>query len=202
MQNKLQELTDKLYNEGLSKGKEEGARILEDARKKAEEIISAAKAEAEAIRTGAEDAAADLKSKTEYDVKTASEQALQAVKKDIENILVSGISASPVESSLSDPGFLKEIIKAVASQFSAAESKDMSLLMPAALQDKLEPWVAGELSEALGKGVKAGFSKKIAGGFNIGPADGSWYVSLTDETFKALIAEYLRPATKKLLFGE
>lgn len=202
MQNKLQELTDKLYNEGLSKGKEEGARILEDARKKAEEIISAAKAEAEAIRAGAEDAAADLKSKTEYDVKTASEQALQAVKKDIENILVSGISASPVESSLSDPGFLKEIIKTVASQFSATESKDMSLLMPAALQDKLEPWVAGELSEALGKGVKAGFSKKIAGGFNIGPADGSWYVSLTDETFKALIAEYLRPATKKLLFGE
>lgn len=202
MQNKLQELTDKLYNEGLSKGKEEGARILEDARKKAEEIISAAKAEAEAIRTGAEDAAADLKSKTEYDVKTASEQALQAVKKDIENILVSGISASPVESSLSDPGFLKEIIKTVASQFSATESKDMSLLMPAALRDKLEPWVAGELSEALGKGVKAGFSKKIAGGFNIGPADGSWYVSLTDETFKALIAEYLRPATKKLLFGE
>lgn len=202
MQNKLQELTDKLYNEGLSKGKEEGARILEDARKKAEEIISAAKAEAEAIRTGAEDAAADLKSKTAYDVKTASEQALQAVKKDIENILVSGISARPVENSLSDPGFLKEIIKAVASQFSATESKDMSLLMPAALQDKLEPWVAGELSEALGKGVKAGFSKKIAGGFNIGPADGSWYVSLTDETFKALIAEYLRPATKKLLFGE
>ena len=202
MQNKLQELTDKLYNEGLSKGKEEGARILEDARKKAEEIISAAKAEAEAIRTGAEEAAADLKSKTEYDVKTASEQALQAVKKDIENILVSGISARPVESSLSDPGFLKEIIKAVASQFSATESKDMFLLMPAALQDKLEPWVAGELSEALGKGVKAGFSKKIAGGFTIGPKDGSYFISLTDETFNKLIAEYFRPVTRKLLFGE
>ena len=28
MQNKLQELTDKLYQEGLSKGKEEGERIL------------------------------------------------------------------------------------------------------------------------------------------------------------------------------
>ena len=29
MSNKLQELTDKLYTEGLTKGKEEGARILE-----------------------------------------------------------------------------------------------------------------------------------------------------------------------------
>ena len=48
----------------------------------------------------------------------------------------------------------------------------------------------------------AEFSKKIAGGFNIGPADGSWFVSLTDEAFSALISEYLRPVTKKLLFGE
>ena len=28
MQNKLQELTDKLYNEGLAKGKQEGEEIL------------------------------------------------------------------------------------------------------------------------------------------------------------------------------
>ena len=41
----------------------------------------------------------------------------------------------------------------------------------------------------------------MAGGFAIGPKDGSWFVSLTDETFRALIAEYLRPVTRKLLFG-
>ena len=33
MQNKLQELTDKLYNEGLSKGKQEGEAILNEAKK-------------------------------------------------------------------------------------------------------------------------------------------------------------------------
>ena len=32
MQNKLQELTDKLYNEGLSKGKQEGEAILNEAK--------------------------------------------------------------------------------------------------------------------------------------------------------------------------
>ena len=44
--------------------------------------------------------------------------------------------------------------------------------------------------------------RKIAGGFNIGPKDGSYFISMTDESFKNLICEYLRPATRKLLFGE
>ena len=39
MQDKLKELTDKLYNEGLSKGKEEGAAIVARANQEAENII-------------------------------------------------------------------------------------------------------------------------------------------------------------------
>ena len=58
-----------------------------------------------------------------------------------------------------------------------------------------------ELSKAIGKGITAQFSKKISGGFTIGPKDGSYFISLTDETFKSLIGEYLKADTKKLLFG-
>ena len=50
--------------------------------------------------------------------------------------------------------------------------------------------------------MEATFSKKIAGGFRIGPKDGGYFISLTEDTFKNLIGEYLRPTTKKLLFGE
>ena len=46
---KLQELTDKLFNEGLSKGKAEGEALLAKARKEAEEIVAQANKEAEAI---------------------------------------------------------------------------------------------------------------------------------------------------------
>ena len=42
MQNKLQELTDRLYQEGLSKGKEEGARLVETAQSEAQAIIEKA----------------------------------------------------------------------------------------------------------------------------------------------------------------
>ena len=201
MSNRLQELTDRLYNEGLSKGKEEGEILLFKARKEADEIIANARKQAEDIVTEAENRAAQLKEKAESDIKMASEQALMATKKDIENLLVNALCAEETEKVLSEEKFLKEIILAVAQKFSTQQSEDISLVLPASLKSMLEPWVSTELKKALKKEISVDFSKKIKGGFSIGPQNGSWYISMSDESFKALISEYLRPVTKKLLFG-
>lgn len=201
MSNKLQELTDRLYNEGLSKGKEEGEILLSKARKEADEIIANARKQAEDIVTEAENRAAQLKEKAESDIKMASEQALMATKKDIENLLVNALCTEETEKILSEEKFLKEIILAVAQKFSTQQSEDISLVLPASLKSMLEPWVSTELKKALKKEISVDFSKKIKGGFSIGPQNGSWYISMSDESFKALISEYLRPVTKKLLFG-
>ena len=201
MSNKLQELTERLYQEGLSKGKEEGELLLARAREDAARIVEEARQQAAGIVADAQKQADDLRDKTSSDVKMASAQCLQATRKDIEDLLVGAVSAESVKKQLSDPDFLKKIIQSVAERFSATESADLSLILPASLQQELEPWLAGELTQALGAQPKASFSKKVAGGFSIGPKDGSWFVSLTDETFQDLIAEYLRPVTRKLLFG-
>lgn len=198
---KLKELTDKLYNEGLSKGKEEGEAIAAKAKADAEEIIKDAKKQAEEIVAAAKKEAADYSSKIQSDLKMASSQTLQALQKDIENTIVAKITDLKVDKALSSADYVKDIITAVAKNFSADKPADLAVVLPASLQKDLEPFVKDELSKILGAGVSANFSKKIAGGFQIGPKDGSYFISLTDDTFKALIAEYVRPATKKLLFG-
>lgn len=201
MSNKLQELTDKLYNEGLSKGKEEGELLLAQARVEADKIRATGKREAAQMVAEAEKTAAALKEKAESDIRMASAQSLQATRKDIEDLLVNAVISDKVSKALADKDFVKEIIRAVAEKFSSSEATDIGLVLPASMKKDLEKWVSGELGKALGKEVKAEFSKKIQGGFTIGPKDGSWFVSLTDETFKELIAEYLRPVTRKILFG-
>lgn len=201
MSNKLQELTDKLYNEGLSKGKEEGELLLAQARVEADKIRATGRREAALMVAEAEKTAAALKEKAESDIRMASAQSLQATRKDIEDLLVNAVISDKVSKALADKDFVKEIIRAVAEKFSSSEATDISLVLPASMKKDLEKWVSGELGKALGKEVKADFSKKIQGGFTIGPKDGSWFVSLTDETFKELIAEYLRPVTRKILFG-
>ena len=199
---KLQELTQRLYEEGLSKGKAEGEEILARAKAEAEAIVLKAKEEAEQIVSAAEKEAAGFRTKVEGDVKMAAVQAVQATRADIEQLIVAKVVDGPVSAALSEPDFLKGIIVEVAKHFSAQEPQDLSLVLPERLKKELEPFLAGELAQIAGKGVEASFSKKVAGGFRIGPKDGSYFISLTDTDFQALIGAYLRPATKKLLFGE
>ena len=198
---KLQELTQKLYEEGLAKGKQDGEALLEKAKSEAEGIVKQAQEEAEAILAKARKDAEDFKVKVEGDVKMAAQQAVQATRSDIENLVVAKVVDGTVDKALANEDYIKGIITAVAQKFSADEPADLSLVLPESLKAALEPFVKNELGKLLGKGVDATFSKKVAGGFKIGPKDGGYFVSLTDETFKDLIGSYLRPATKKLLFG-
>ena len=201
MQNKLQELTEKLYAEGLSKGKQEGEEILAKAKVQADEIVAKAHAEAAAIVAAAKKDAEDLKTKVESDVKMAASQSVAATKKDIETLVVAKMTEAEVKNALTSADFVKEVVLAVANGFNTEEPVDLEVVLPEALKKDLEGFVAKELANALKGNVEASFSKKVAGGFTIGPKDGGYFISFTDETFNALISEYLRPATKKLLFG-
>ena len=199
--NKLQELTDKLYNEGLSKGKQEGEELLAKAKVQADEMIAKAQAEASQIIAAAQKQAEELKAKTASDVKMASSQSIAATKKDIENLVVGKMTDEAVKKTLTTPDFVKEIVKAVAEKFTTDGPADLNLILPESLKNDLEPFATQELAKILGAGVEASFSKKVSGGFKIGPKNGGWFVSFTDETFNELISEYLRPATRKILFG-
>ena len=201
MQNKLQELTDKLYNEGLSKGKQEGEELLAKAKVQAEEMVAKAEAEAAQIIAAAQKQADEIKSKVASDIRMASSQSLAATRKDIESLIVGKMAGEPVKKALASADFVKEIIKAVAEKFTTEGPVELALVLPENLQKDLEPFVNTELSKILNAGVEASFSKKVSGGFKIGPKEGGYFVSFTDETFDQLISEYLRPATKKILFG-
>ncbi|MCM1178152.1 MAG: hypothetical protein NC308_09950 [Clostridium sp.] len=201
MQNKLQELTDRLYNEGLSKGKQEGEAILEQARKEAEEIVAKARKEAEAIVAAAGKEAEDLRTKVTGDLKMAASQSIAATRQDIESLITTKMTGKEIKSALTSADFVKEVIAAVAKGFNANEPVDLEVLLPESLKGELEPFIVNELAASLKGGISASFSKKINGGFTIAPKDGGYFISFTEETFKELISEYLRPATRKILFG-
>ena len=198
---KLQELTQKLYQEGLAKGKEEGEQILLNAREQAEGIVKKAREEAEAIVAKARKEAEDHRVKVEGDVKMAATQTIQETKAAIENLIVAKAVDAPVKAALQDANYIKDIIGAIAAKFSTETDGDLNIVLPEALKGKLDAYVSGELAKTLGKGVTLDFSKKLSGGFQIGPKDGGWFIDFSDDAFAELIGSYLRPATKKLLFG-
>lgn len=203
MQNKLQELTDRLYEEGLSKGRQEADALLEKARKEAEDIVAKAREEAEAIRADAEKRAVKIRTMVQGDIKMASTQSIAALKQQVENMVLTKAVAKPVGAALSDEGFVKDLIKMVVRSFNASNPDGIPLevILPAAAQKELEQAYRNEIAKDLGEGIEVKNVKGLANGFKIGPKDGGYQLSFTADDFTGLVSEYLRPATKQILFG-
>ena len=201
MQNKLQELTDRLYEEGLSKGRQEADALLEKARKEAQDIVAQAREEAEAIRADAEKRAVKIRNMVQGDIKMASTQTIAALKQQVENMVLTKAVAKPVGVALSDEGFVKDLIKMVVRSFNASnpDGVPLEVILPAAAQKELEQAYRNEIEKELGAGVEVKNVKGLANGFKIGPKDGGYQLSFTADDFTGLVSEYLRPATKKIL---
>ena len=202
MQSTLQDLTDKLYNEGLAKGKDEAQRLVSEAKAEAKRIVEAADAEAAEIVKRAKKLASDEISMAENDLKLSSVQVVNAIRQKIENSVLTKSVKIPVTKAFSDTKFVKELIMTIVKAFKPdnASSVDLEVLLPVSLKqqigDSLEAQVKSDLSSILDvKGVKG-----LTSGFKIGPKDGGYQISFTGEEFSELISEYLRPATKKILF--
>ena len=203
MQDKLQELTDRLYNEGLSKGKQEGEELLQKAHAEADNIVAQAKAEAERIIAKANKEAEELKTKITADVKMAATQSIAATKQEIEKMVVSKAATEGVKANMTNVDFVKELIANVVKAFNPQNASPVALdlVLPESMKAQLEPFVQNEITNQFKGEIKMDYSKKMNGGFKIAPRDGGYVLQFTDEEFTQLIANYLRPATKKILFG-
>ena len=203
MQDKLQELTDRLYNEGLSKGKQDGAELLRQARAEADAIVAGAKAEAEHIIAQANKEAEELKTKVAADVKMAATQSIAVTKQELEKMVVTQAAMQGVKANMSDAAFVKELVASVVKAFNPQNASPVALdfILPDALKAEVEPFVQHEIANQFKAEVRVDYSKKMNGGFKVAPRDGGYVLQFTDDEFTQLIANYLRPATKKILFG-
>ena len=203
MQDKLQELTDRLYNEGLSKGKHDGEELLQKAQAEADRIVAYAKAEADRIIAQANKEADELKTKVTADVKMAATQSIAVTKQEIEKMIVTKAATEGVKANMDNAAFVKELISSVVKAFNPQNASPVALdlILPEKLKAEVEPFVKNEIANQLKADVKVDYSKKMNGGFKVAPKGGGYVLSFTNEEFTQLIANYLRPATKKILFG-
>ena len=84
---KIQELTSKLYSEGVEKGREEADKIVAAAYSQREQILKEAKENANEIITMAKKEAAELKEHTEAELKLYASQSSAALKSEITNLV-------------------------------------------------------------------------------------------------------------------
>ena len=200
---KLDQLTQKLYDEGLEKGRAEADRLVAAAKEQAEKLLAEARAQAAAIVREAEGKAEDVSKNTMTEIALAGKQAVAKIKSEIAGAIVAKANGEGVKAAGLDASFIKEMLVAVARNWNGADAGKVSLqaLLPEAEKTKLDKAIAAEAQALLAAGVEVGYSKEVKTGFKVGAKEGGYYISFSDADVEALLGDYLREKVSQLLFN-
>ena len=199
--NKLQELTQKLYNEGLERGRADAERLVAEAKENAAKIIADAKAEAEAIAKAAEDRADDIAKNAMTEIALAGRQALTKIKAEIAEAVIMKSTGAAVKSAIVDAAFVKDMLLAVANNWTSSTVEvSLKALLPEEKRAELDAVMQANAAALAKAGIEVGYSKDVKTGFKLGEKNGGYYIAFTDESFDALLKEYLREKVSNILF--
>lgn len=204
MENKLQELTQKLYTIGVEKAKNEADIIIAEAQKKAVQIIQNAESEAETIIGTAKNESAELKKKTESELKLSSKQVIATIKNQITNLVVQDLLAKDIDKSLTDSDFIRTMIELMVKKWQPddAQSIDLQIILPQEKKDNFNKYIKEKINQLLAKGLIVNFEDSFKSGFKIAPKDNSYIINFAQEDFDNFFKTYLRSQTANILYGE
>ena len=193
---KIQELTEKIYREGVEKGQAEADRIIGEAKQTAEQIIAEAREQAKAIEAQAQKKAGELDANTKSELKLYTSQALNALKSEIANVLTDKVSKDAAANLAADKNFLGQFAVTLAGKWAENEA----VVLSSSEAESLKSYFAAQAKELLDKGVTI---NKVNGKdtlLTISPADGSYKVNFGKEEFEAYFKNFLRPQLMDMLF--
>ena len=193
---KIQELTSKLYSEGVEKGKEEAERVIAEARAREQQILNEAEAKASEIIAAAQKQQAELKRHTEAELKLYAAQSAEALKTEIVNLVTDKLSTLNVKAAMEEKSFMQKIIVELVRDWSKNETLSIGVQDP----KELESYIASNMKNLLDKELKIESVNGIKTGFTLSPEDGSYKVRFGEDEFIAYFKEFLRPQIQNLLF--
>jgi len=196
MENKIQELTDKIYHEGVEKGNEEAQKLITNARDEAKKIVENAHEEAKSILSVAHKSAEELAENTKSELKLFAAQAVNALKSEITTMVTEKIVRADVEALADDKDFLHAFMLALATKWSVNEPIVISTSDAAGLKK----YFAVQTKDLLDKGVKIEQVNGIKTLFTVSPVDGSYKINFGEEEFMNYFKEFLRPQLVEMLF--
>jgi V/A-type H+-transporting ATPase subunit E len=196
MENKIQELAEKLLNEGVEKGKIEAEKIINSANEKSATIISEAKSEAENIIATAQKTVLKMEENTKSELKMYTEQALNALKSEIANVVSDKIIFDAVNEFTTDKNFMREFVLKLAEKW--GENEDLVILTEDA--KALKSLFASKAKSLLDKGLKIEEVNNNKTLFTIQPSDGSYKIDFGKEEFENYFKSFLRPQLIDMLF--
>lgn len=201
MNTKLQELTDKVYREGIERAQEESKEILNKANSEAKKILSDAEKQRETILIKAEEDANNFKRNITSEVQLSARQLVGKLKQDLQNLLHGSIIEEPLSNTFSNPDTLKELIKKSIESVKFNEGGNVKISLSEKDSSNIGEAIKNDIHKHFNLGVSIYEDKNLKQGFKIGPENGNYLISFSDEDFSSLFGQFLRKETQEIIKG-
>ena len=195
----LDKLTEKIYQEGLSKADQQSKEILQQAEKQAEQIVNEATTKAEELINNAKKTIERETKSAESEIKLKGKQLISDLKNEINHLLREKILVPNISDSFGDQAFLKSLILEIAGYWKS--EGELELRLPAKLKEKLDGAIEKDLSDHINN-LTVTFSDKVSDGFRIARKADSYVITFNEEDFIELFSSYLKERTRTMLFAE
>lgn len=202
MESRLESLTQKIYEQGVERGREEAQAQVEKAREEAAELLVQARAGAEEVLRNARDEAQALKVRAQAEIRMAGEQALSALRQEVVYLLSRSTLKVDVDRVLDDSQSFLEVVRQAVKATIDRTGGAVSVTFSSDARSRLEAIAATRLKDLLDQGLEVRFDGRFDRGFRIGPKNGDYQVSFTDADFLVFFQGYLKSRTRELLFPE
>jgi V/A-type H+-transporting ATPase subunit E len=197
MEIQVQELIDKIKKDGVKAATEEANKVKAEAGTEARRIVETAKKEADDLIARAKQDAERSEKAGIAALEQASRNLILAFKDEIQallnKIINDKVSANYNEDVLK--AALPELIKS----WAAKGGDDIAVIMPESELSKLQGFFNDKLRDELSKGVELKSNRKLACGFRISNKAGSVYYDFSSEAVAKQLSAYLNPKLAELL---
>ncbi len=193
MENTLERMVDRIYQEGISKAEERAQQIVSAAEKRAEEIIGKAHSEADEILRRARAEADKLLKSAQSDLRLLGSRGLSQLKSDIGRLITASAVAKPVNAAVSDVTFISDIVTQL---IKTGASGSFSLVVPESLREQITARLAERLTGGLnGLEIISGTARS---GFKIVEKNGGYELDFSEAALMEFLEPYLKPAVAAL----
>ncbi|MDF1577700.1 MAG: hypothetical protein RQ753_00040 [Desulfurivibrionaceae bacterium] len=213
----VQDLIDRLREEGLAEGRREGEKIVAKAHHKAKQIVDQAYAEADGIRDKAREEAEHLRKSAQEAVQLAARDTVLSLKSTLSRQFSQRISEL-LEETFHEEDFLKQVVLEIAGHTLSEEKKrdaKMEIILPEDVvgleelrrhpekvkQGSLGQFMLSTAADQFRNGVTLRTSEQQKAGLTIRLIGEDVSIDLSDESITELLLDHLLPRFRALIEG-
>ncbi len=198
MEIQLQELIDKIKNDGVAVAESKAAEILEAAKAEADKMISDAKATAEKLMQNAKVENDRMVKSGEDAIRQAGRNVLISFRESVAREL-EALVGEKVGEVYSSEALSSIIIKVVEGFKAGSDAGEIAVILNDADQKALEEGILSGLKAKMLGGVTLKTGDTFDGGFRVAVKDGKVYYDYSTEAVTAMLSAYLSPKVTALL---